>query len=60
MEQHLSDALEIGAMEASQCRNGWMRVLFADLELANMYREDAAEKDWPVIGAGLEFGVRPI
>ena len=59
MTQHLNDALENGAVEASQCRNGWMKVSFADLELADMYREDAIEKGWPVIGAGLEFGVRP-
>ena len=55
-----TDALELGAIEALSCRNGWWKVSFADLELASMFREYALDEGWTIIGSNLVFGARPI
>jgi len=60
MYRHKFDeALELGATAVIRCRNSWWMVLFADFELASLFREYALDEGWTTIGSGLIFGVRP-
>ena len=56
---NLSEALELGAVETTCCRNGWWKVSFADLELASFFKQYALDEGWTVIGGNLVLGVRP-
>lgn len=58
-KQHLDEALELGAIETTSCRNGWWKVSFADLELASFFKTYAKEVGWTIIGSGKVFGIRP-
>ena len=55
----LNEAVELGAVSVTSCRNGWWKVSFTYQLFAGLFREHAISEGWSIIGSGNVFGVRP-